>query len=250
MIKTRTSRRTVVKGAAWAVPAVSLVSATPAYAISNATCSSYTWTSLRGYAIPTGSYSQASSDGSGSAVTVAASKHGNWNYTGQTTYSPLDLTSSGGSLILSGYVTTGVTPTLNDYGETVLAFPTTAGGPISFQICGLDSYTRSRNSTHAQYFTDMVQVSQSGNIITPSALSNATVDKTTSWTVATGTTSGCATYTVADPAVGPVTIKLGNAYGSKIPVSDRYGNTHPDQAVTLSEITCGKATPPAQHVSR
>ncbi|MDU7815187.1 MAG: hypothetical protein E7J58_00485 [Bacillota bacterium] len=88
MIKTRTSRRTVVKGAAWAVPAVSLASAIPAYAISNATCSSYTWTSLRGYANPTGSYSQASSDGSGSAVTVAASKHGNWNYTGQTTYSP------------------------------------------------------------------------------------------------------------------------------------------------------------------
>ena len=139
---------------------------------------------------------------------------------------------------------------MNDYGETVLAFPTTAGGPISFQICGLDSHTSSRNSTHAQYFTDMVQVSQSGNIITPSALSNATADKTTSWTVATGTTSGCATYTVADPAVGPVTIKLGNAYGSKIPVSDRYGNTHPDQAVTLSEITCGKATSPAQHVSR
>lgn len=56
MIKTRTSRRTVVKGAAWAVPAVSLASATPAYAISDATCSSYTWTSLRGYASPTGSY--------------------------------------------------------------------------------------------------------------------------------------------------------------------------------------------------
>ncbi|MDU1064818.1 MAG: hypothetical protein E7A56_08105 [Cutibacterium avidum] len=89
----------------------------------------------------------------------------------------------------------------------------------------------------------MVQVSQSGTIISPSSLSNATVDKTTSWTVATGTTSGCATYTIADPAVGPVTIKLGNAYGSQIPVSDTHGSTHPNQAVVLSGISCGTVPP-------
>ncbi|MDU5419555.1 MAG: hypothetical protein E6128_05655 [Cutibacterium avidum] len=34
------------------------------------------------------SYSQASSDGSGSAITVSTSRHGNWNYPGGTAYSP------------------------------------------------------------------------------------------------------------------------------------------------------------------
>ncbi|WP_130865591.1 hypothetical protein [Acidipropionibacterium timonense] len=78
-----------------------------------------------------------------------------------------------------------------------------------------------------------------GTAVAPSSTTNgASYSSTTGYTTA-GTSTGTATYTIATiPTSGSIEIRLSNAYNGYIPY-----NGHPNQQVTISQVTCPSTSP-------
>lgn len=250
-LSTPTSRRTVVKGVAWAVPAVTLATRIPAFAASGDQCYPVSWTTIG--ATGPGTQIMTSLTGTNGTTADFTASYGvinasgsTYNFPQGTSYTPLNMTSSSGSVSLSTYETPGtVTGSSSAYSYIDLTFPEGATGPVTFTISGIDSFTTTANTKGAQYFTDSVGVfagSSAGSVgtaVTPSSTTSATYNSSTGFTTAAGTSSGTATYTIATiPSSGSVEIRLSNAFSGTIP-----SGAHPNQTVTISQVACSSTSP-------
>ncbi len=112
-LSTPTSRRTVVKGVAWAVPAVTLATRVPAFAASGDQCYPIQWTTkgdapydASGNWIPgQQTISSQTSSGIPGTVTVGYGVVGQYNYVESgDTLAPESMTSSNGSVTMSTYI--------------------------------------------------------------------------------------------------------------------------------------------------
>ncbi|MDY6055433.1 hypothetical protein [Micrococcus sp.] len=232
------SRRRVAGGLAWSVPAMALTAAAPAFAASRPQCFPVTWTTTGTASTASQSVPVTGTSGGTGTVTVTPSTTAGYSLPGGTTYGPLNLTSTDGSMALSTYVDPRASTTTRSsgYASLSLQFPEGMQGPISFTISGIDSYTTSANGNGAQYFTDQVIVLNEGTPLAPTSTISAN-HQGGGRVVAAGTASGSATYRI-DNVVNPVEIRLSNAFTGSIPLT-----AHPDQTVTVSAVVCS-TTPP------
>lgn len=217
----------------------------PARAATGTTCYPVTWTTSGSTSTGTQLINVTAADGKTSTVEATTAITGSYRLPGGTAYTPLNMTSTAGGVMMSTYVvpTSGANGDASQYQSIFLKFPDDATGPISFSIKDIDSAVSADRvapggTNKSQYYTDSVQVLNDDAVVAPAPedLSGA-VSQDGSWVTATQDgTRGSASYTIQDP--GTVEIRLRNAYTGTID-----GQAHPNQTVLISNMVCGD-TPP------
>lgn len=233
---TNLSRRSVTKGIGWAVPAAAVAYAAPAFAASPRQCVSFDWNTTPSTAPAPTTITGQTSNGETAEVTITPASGGVYNWA-DGNYGQQTLATSNGGVFLGTWANTGTTYAQRDqYGARLaMTFPSDATGPISFTVGDLTAAPGSSvDNVGANYYVDAVQVTNNGNVVSPSGTSGANLSG--GWVQGTSTTPGSATYTIDEP--GEVIVTLRNRTQETIASS-----AHPNQTISISRVVCG-TTPP------